>query len=133
VSRGSTQYDNAGFRTVQRRDCTPQQRYTDRRRADEVIDVSAHPDRPHPSRMRPATDAEDRLARAVVVIQRRLILAVDLEFPSAFPDIAGRECLGQFNRSLQHRSPELSGVALDQYPIDTALVNEINPGRYAHG
>jgi hypothetical protein len=29
---------------------------------------------------------------------------------------------GEFNRSLQHCSPELSGVTLEQYPIDTALV-----------
>jgi hypothetical protein len=46
-------------------------------------------------KMRPATNAEYCFATAVVIAQPRLILAVDLEFPGAFPDIAGGECLGQ--------------------------------------
>jgi hypothetical protein len=45
--------------------------------------------------MRPATDAEDGLAPGVVIAQPRLILAVDLEFPGAFPDITSGECLGK--------------------------------------
>jgi hypothetical protein len=40
-------------------------------------------------KMRPATNAEYCFATAVVIAQPRLILAVDLEFPGAFPDIAG--------------------------------------------
>jgi hypothetical protein len=55
--------------------------------------------------MRAATDAKYSLAPGVVIAQPRLILAVDLEFPKtfpdiafpdiAFPDIAGGECLAQ--------------------------------------
>jgi hypothetical protein len=45
--------------------------------------------------MRPASDAEYSPAAGVVIAQRRLILSVDLEFPRAFPDIVGGECLGQ--------------------------------------
>src|SRR5215471_11773330 len=45
--------------------------------------------------MRPAIDAEYCPATGVVIGQHRVIPAVDLEFPGAFPDIASRECLGQ--------------------------------------
>src|SRR5262244_1481005 len=45
--------------------------------------------------MRPAIDAEYCPATGVVIGQHRVIPAVDLEFPGAFPDIACRECLGQ--------------------------------------
>src|SRR6516165_2794724 len=45
--------------------------------------------------MRPASDAEYSPALGVVIAQRRLILSVELEFPGAFPDIAGGECFGQ--------------------------------------
>lgn len=45
--------------------------------------------------MHPASDAEYSPASGVVIAQRRLILSVELEFPRAFPDIAGGECLGK--------------------------------------
>jgi hypothetical protein len=44
--------------------------------------------------MRPAIDAKYRPVTGVVIAQQRTI-AVEFEFPGAFPDIAGGERLGK--------------------------------------
>jgi hypothetical protein len=56
--------------------------------------------------MRPAIDAEYCPAAGVVIDQHRVIPAVDLEFPGAFPDIASRECLGQTEAEYKRSNPK---------------------------